>query len=223
MRGRPVWCTPPSFNLLELEASILRHAELEALAEQISGCVRCGRCKTPCCVFHPQENLFYHPRNKNLAVVALIEAILYQTQRFRSTGFDALKYLGQVADHCTICHKCQPPCPVDIDSGAVSLLERQILTDRRYRKTAPATRFALAFLDTQSRVVNAVLRPTALWAGSRMQRLAAWTLNLLPRQAKSQQSRRNIPFTIGHAAGAIGHPLQSAARLRYRTGSDHRA
>ena len=86
----------PSFNLLELEASILRHAELEALAEQISGCVRCGRCKTPCCVFHPQENLFYHPRNKNLAVVALIEAILYETQRFRSTGFNALQYLNQV-------------------------------------------------------------------------------------------------------------------------------
>jgi hypothetical protein len=30
----------PSFNLLELEANILRHAELEALAEKISGCVR---------------------------------------------------------------------------------------------------------------------------------------------------------------------------------------
>ncbi|WP_419660181.1 FAD-linked oxidoreductase [Desulfosarcina variabilis str. Montpellier] len=187
----------PSFNLLELEASILRHAELEALAEQISGCVRCGRCKTPCCVFHPQENLFYHPRNKNLAVVALIEAILYQTQRFRSTGFDALKYLGQVADHCTICHKCQPPCPVDIDSGAVSLLERQILTDRRYRKTAPATRFALAFLDTQSRVVNAVLRPTALWAGSRMQRLAAWTLNLLP--GKRKASSRGVTSLLRSA------------------------
>ncbi len=170
----------PSFNLLELEASILRHAELEALAEAISGCVRCGRCKTPCCVYHPQENLFYHPRNKNLAVVALIEAILYETQRFRSTGFDALKYLNQVADHCTICHKCQPPCPVDIDSGTVSLLERQILTSRRYRKTALPTRLALAFLDNRSRMLNGVLRPTALWAGSRLQRLSAWAVNRLP-------------------------------------------
>ena len=187
----------PSFNLLELEASILRHAELESLAEAISGCVRCGRCKTPCCVFHPQENLFYHPRNKNLAIVALIEAILYETQRFRSTGFNALKYLNQVADHCTICHKCQPPCPVDIDSGAVSLLERQILTTRRYRKTAAPTRFALAFLDTQSRVANSVLRPTALWAGSRMQRLAAWALNRLP--GKKKTSSRSVTSLLRSA------------------------
>ena len=170
----------PSFNLLELEASILRHGELEALAEQISGCVRCGRCKTPCCVFHPKENLFYHPRNKNLAVVALIEAILYETQRFRPTGFNALKYLGQVADHCTICHKCQPPCPVDIYTGAVSVLEREILTARRYRKTAPATGMALAYLDSRSPAVNGLLRPTALWAGSRLQRAGAWMLNRLP-------------------------------------------
>ncbi|BBO84168.1 oxidoreductase [Desulfosarcina ovata subsp. sediminis] len=170
----------PSFNLLELEASILRHAELERLAEMISGCVRCGRCKTPCCVFHPQENLFFHPRNKNLAVVALIEAILWETQRFRSTGFNALKYLGQVADHCTICHKCQPPCPVDIDSGAVSILERRILTARRYRHTAAPTALALAYLDNRSKTANAILRPTALWAGSRMQRSAAWLLNRLP-------------------------------------------
>jgi FAD/FMN-containing dehydrogenase/Fe-S oxidoreductase len=170
----------PSFNLLELEASILRHGELEALADQISGCVRCGRCKTPCCVFHPKENLFYHPRNKNLAVVALIEAILYEAQRFRSTEFNALKYLGQVADHCTICHKCQPPCPVDIDTGAVSVLEREILTARRYRKTAPATRMALAYLDSRSPAMNAFLRPTALWAGSRLQRAGAWILNQLP-------------------------------------------
>ncbi len=170
----------PSFNLLELEASILRHAELEALAEKISGCVRCGRCKTPCCVFHPKENLFYHPRNKNLAVVALIEAILYETQRFRSTGFNALKYLGQVADHCTICHKCQPPCPVDIDTGAVSILEREILTSRRYRKTSTATGLALAYLDSRSTVINALLRPTVMWAGSRLQRAGAWMIKRLP-------------------------------------------
>jgi FAD/FMN-containing dehydrogenase/Fe-S oxidoreductase len=170
----------PSFNLLELEASILRYAELEALSEEISGCVRCGRCKTPCCVFHPGETLFYHPRNKNLAVMALIEAILYETQRFHSTGFNALKYLGEVADHCTICHKCQAPCPVDIDSGAVSVLEREILSARRYRKTVPATSLALAYLDSRSPLANALLRPTALWAGSRLQRAGARILNRLP-------------------------------------------
>ncbi len=177
----------PSFNLLGLEASILRHARLENLAEQISGCVRCGRCKTPCGMFHPEENLFYHPRNKNLAVVALIEALLYETQRFRSTGFNVLKHLNQVADHCTVCHKCQPPCPVNIDSGAVTLLERQILTSRRHRKTALPTRFALTYLDNRSRTVNSALRPVALWAGSRMQRAAARALDVLPGEKKTNR------------------------------------
>ena len=170
----------PSFNLLELEANILRYADLEALATKISGCVRCGRCKTPCCVFHPAENLFYHPRNKNLAVEALIEAILYEAQRQRTTGFDALKYLGQVADHCTICHKCQPPCPVDIDSGVVSILERRILADHGQRKAAPATTMALTYLDSRSAAFNRLVRPTALVVGSRLQRAGAWLLGSLP-------------------------------------------
>jgi FAD/FMN-containing dehydrogenase len=207
----------PAFKLLELEANILRHAELEALAEQISGCVR---CKTPCCVFHPPENLFFHPRNKNLAVVALIEAILYQTQRFCTTGFDALRYLGQVADHCTICHKCQPPCPVDIDTGAVSILQRQILYSHRYRKTAPATGAALTYLDSRSPVFNAVVRPMALWVGSRLQRTGA----ALCRYLLSSTKQGAI-----HTFGMLGAPMPSIPagtlfdRLRYRPGGGDRA
>ncbi|HSO18071.1 MAG TPA: FAD-binding and (Fe-S)-binding domain-containing protein, partial [Desulfosarcina sp.] len=170
----------PSFNLLDLEAGILRYGQLEALAERISGCVRCGRCKTPCCVFHPGKNLFHHPRNKNLAVVALIEATLYDTQRFRSTGFNALKYLGEISDHCTICHKCRPPCPVDIDSGAVSVLEREILAARGFRRTPTATAAALTYLDNRSPVVNALVRPAVLCMGSRLQRTAARIMGKLP-------------------------------------------
>jgi FAD/FMN-containing dehydrogenase/Fe-S oxidoreductase len=170
----------PSFNLLELEAGILRYGELEELADRISGCVRCGRCKSPCCVFHPKEKLYYHPRDKNLAVTALIEAILFETQRFRSTEFNALKYLGQVADHCTICHKCQPPCPVNIDSGEVSILEREILTNHQYRKTATATKVALAYLDNRSTAMNALLRSVVMRTGTRIQRATAWLLKHLP-------------------------------------------
>ncbi|MFO7539585.1 MAG: (Fe-S)-binding protein [Chloroflexota bacterium] len=122
-------------------------------------------------------------------MVALIEAILYETQRFRSTGFNALRYLGQVADHCTICHKCQPPCPVNIDTGAVSILEREILSAHRTRKTALATRLALAFLDSRSPVANVLMRSTALWAGSRLQRAGAWVLDRLPGSATSTGAR----------------------------------
>jgi ferredoxin len=127
----------PSFNLLELEARILQHGSLEKLADMISKCVRCGKCKPNCCVFYPKRGMFYHPRNKNLAVAALIEALLYEVQRFHNTEFRSLKHLGEVADQCTLCHKCLAPCPVSIDTGKVSVLEREILAARGFKRTAP--------------------------------------------------------------------------------------
>ena len=62
------WVFTPSFNLLELEARILRHGKLEELALKIANCVRCGKCKPDCCVFYPARGMFFHPRNKNLAI-----------------------------------------------------------------------------------------------------------------------------------------------------------
>jgi Fe-S oxidoreductase len=161
----------PSFNLLELEARILRHAQLEGLARQIAHCVRCGKCKPDCCVFHPARGLFYHPRNKNLAIGSLIEALLYDAQRKHSTRFELLQWLEEVADHCTVCHKCLKPCPVDIDTGEVSVLEREILADWGYQRTAAATRLTLRYLDTRSPIVNKVFRTAVLRAGVAVQQL----------------------------------------------------
>jgi Fe-S oxidoreductase len=101
----------PSFNLLELEARILQHGQLEELSHKIAHCVRCGKCKPNCCVYYPGRGMFFHPRNKNLAIGSLIEALLYDAQRKLSTRFELLPWLEEVADHCTICHKCLPVCP----------------------------------------------------------------------------------------------------------------
>jgi len=161
----------PSFNLLELEARILKNGKLEELARAIAHCVRCGKCKPDCCVFHPARGLFYHPRNKNLAIGSLIEALLYDAQREHSTQFELLQWLEEVADHCTICHKCLKPCPVDIDTGEVSVLEREILADWGYKHTAAATRLTLRYLDSRSPVVNKVFRTAVLRVGVAGQRL----------------------------------------------------
>jgi Fe-S oxidoreductase len=32
-----------------------------------------------------------------------------------------------VADHCTVCHKCESPCPVKIDFGDVTMNMRNLL------------------------------------------------------------------------------------------------
>ena len=176
----------PSFNLLGLEARILQHGQLAELAARIAHCVRCAKCKPDCCVFHPGRGLFYHPRNKNLAIGSLIEALLYDAQRDRSTHFELLQWLEDVADHCTICHKCLKPCPVDIDTGEVSVLEREILASWGFKKTPLATRLTLRYLDSRSVPFNRVFRATVLrgggWAQRAMHRLAA---PLQPREGAS--------------------------------------
>jgi FAD/FMN-containing dehydrogenase/Fe-S oxidoreductase len=163
----------PSFNLIELEARILRYGRLEQLAEKISRCVRCGRCKTPCAVFYPHGNLFYHPRNKNLALTGIIEALLYDAQRSSGVGLKPLRWLGQLADHCTLCHKCQPPCPVNIDTAEVTILAREVLAARGVRSCAWPTRMALGYLASRSPVVNRVARRALIQWGGALQRVGA--------------------------------------------------
>lgn len=161
----------PSFNLLELEARILQHGQLEELSRKIAHCVRCGKCKVDCCVYHPARGMFYHPRNKNLAIGSLIEALLYDAQRERSTHFELLQWLEEVADHCTVCHKCLAPCPVDIDTGEVSILEREILTEWGYKHTPLATRLTLQYLDSRSPAFNNLFRTSVVQIGGAAQRI----------------------------------------------------
>jgi FAD/FMN-containing dehydrogenase/Fe-S oxidoreductase len=163
----------PSFNLLELEARILQHGQLEELSHSIAHCVRCGKCKPNCCVYHPARGMFFHPRNKNLAIGSLIEALLYDAQRKLSTSFELLPWLEEVADHCTICHKCLAPCPVDIDTGEVSVLEREILAGWGYKHTPIATKLTLSYLDSHSPAYNKLFRASVIQIGGTAQRLAS--------------------------------------------------
>ncbi len=160
----------PSFNLLELEARILKHGSLSDLASNIANCVRCGKCKPQCPVFFPAKNMFFHPRNKNLAVGALIEALLYIAQRTQSTGFKVLKNLEQIADHCTICHRCFIKCPVNIDSGIISIRERDILKKMKFKHTPLSTRMTLKYLGTKDEILNRAMRAGLLTAGGMAQR-----------------------------------------------------
>ena len=75
----------------------------------------------------PRANLLYSPRNKILATSLLIEAILYEEQTRRGVALAHYDEFGDVADHCTVCHKCEPACPVDIDFGDVSIIMRNYL------------------------------------------------------------------------------------------------
>jgi len=170
----------PSFNLLELEAKILQYGSLAQLSSMISKCIRCGKCMPVCCVYHPGSNIFFHPRNKNMVIGSLIEALLYDMQRSHKPRFIQLKNLEEIADHCTMCRKCFKPCPVDIDTADVSILEREILSDLGYKHTAPATKLSLKFLQSRNKTFNTVFRKTVVELGSSAQRMAAAAFEKAP-------------------------------------------
>ncbi|HNO22304.1 MAG TPA: DUF3683 domain-containing protein, partial [Leptospiraceae bacterium] len=163
----------PSFNLLELEARILKYGNLETLAGKIAHCVRCGKCKTDCCVFHPAQNMFFHPRNKNLAIGSLIEAVLFEVQRYRNVSFELLGRLEEIADNCTVCHKCKIPCPVKIDTGEITVLERNLLVQRGIKKTPSIANLTLKYLSSTSPVYNRLIHTAVLGFGVRLQNVSS--------------------------------------------------
>ena len=121
----------PSFGLLEQESLIMKQSAIGEIADDISDCLRCGKCKPVCSTHVPRANLLYSPRNKILATSLLIEAFLYEEQTRRGISLRHFDEFNDVADHCTICHKCLNPCPVDIDFGDVSMKMRDLVACQR--------------------------------------------------------------------------------------------
>ncbi|MEJ2691831.1 MAG: DUF3400 domain-containing protein, partial [Candidatus Thiodiazotropha sp.] len=140
----------PSLRLLEQEAIILEESELGTLNDEIKHCLRCGKCKPVCMTHIPRANLLYSPRNKILATGLIIEAVLYEEQTRRGVSLAHFAEMNDVADHCTICHKCENPCPVDIDFGEVTSLMRKILVDRGKKRRNLGTTAAMTFLNITS-------------------------------------------------------------------------
>ncbi len=161
----------PSFNLLEMEAFILMATDLENLSLAIASCVRCGKCKSVCNTHYPAENIFYNPRNKILGVGLIIEAVLYDAQTSASLSFRHFNKLKEISDHCTICHKCQAPCPVKIDFGLVTLMIRNLLVDRKMAKTKLFTSFTLFYLKQKGYYFNKIFRLLLLRVAYSMQRI----------------------------------------------------
>jgi len=137
----------PSLRLLEQEAIILEASELGDLNDSIKHCLRCGKCKPECMTHIPRANLLYSPRNKILASGLIIEAFMYEEQTRRGVSLSHFDEMNDVADHCTTCHKCLSPCPVNIDFGDVSIHMRKVLTDQGKKRSAIAAQAALFFLN----------------------------------------------------------------------------
>jgi FAD/FMN-containing dehydrogenase/Fe-S oxidoreductase len=162
----------PSFGLLGTESLILEQSDIGAISDSIKDCLRCGKCKPVCATHVPRANLLYSPRNKILATGLLVEAFLYEEQTRRGISLRHWDELSDVADHCTVCHKCVNPCPVDIDFGNVSMAMRNLLRKEGKKKFNPGTAMAMTLLNAKDPATVNFLKTTVINTGYKAQRFA---------------------------------------------------
>ena len=187
----------PSFSLIGHESLILEASAIGEIAESVKDCLRCGKCKPVCATHVPRANLLYSPRNKILATSLLIEAFLYEEQTRRGVSLRHFDEFGDVADHCTVCHKCKNPCPVDIDFGDVSIAMRNLLRREGKRNWNPGTAATLFFLNATDPATIRIAQRVLIGWGARIQRAA---YGLARRLGLAQAQTRHPPSTVGKPA-----------------------
>src|SRR3990167_3693002 len=149
----------PSFGLMGHESLIMQQSDIGAIADSVKDCLRCGKCKPVCSTHVPRANLLYSPRNKILATSLLVEAFLYEEQTRRGVSIKHWQEFEDVADHCTVCHRCESPCPVKIDFGDVTMNMRNLLRAAMVGVGFKAQRLAVDLLRSVARKQTA--RPPA--------------------------------------------------------------
>lgn len=183
----------PSFGLLEQESIIMEQSAIGEIADDISDCLRCGKCKPVCSTHVPRANLLYSPRNKILGTSLLIEAFLYEEQTRRGVSLKHFDEFNDVADHCTVCHRCEKPCPVDIDFGDVSIKMRNFLREEDKKKFSPGTALGMAFLNAKDPATIKLLRGTMIGMGYKAINVA----NGLAKRFGLLKDKKSPPATVG--------------------------
>ena len=183
----------PSFGLMGHESLIMQQSDIGAIASSVKDCLRCGKCKPVCATHVPRANLLYSPRNKILATSLLVEAFLYEEQTRRGVSIKHWEEFEDVADHCTVCHKCLSPCPVDIDFGEVSMNMRNLLRKMGKKSFRPAAEFQSWFIGTANPQAIRFAH-TLTGISFKAQRLANDLMRVLTRQ-----QTKAPPATVGTA------------------------
>ncbi|WP_088284894.1 DUF3683 domain-containing protein [Ideonella sp. A 288] len=184
----------PSFGLMGHESLIMQQSDIGAISDSIKDCLRCGKCKPVCATHVPRANLLYSPRNKILATSLLIEAFLYEEQTRRGISLAHWEEFEDVADHCTVCHKCLSPCPVKIDFGDVSMAMRNLLRKMGQKSFRPGNAAAMLMLNATSPNTIKLVRSAMVGVGFKAQRFAHDVLKLAARRQTSAP-----PASVGTA------------------------
>jgi Fe-S oxidoreductase len=142
----------------------------------------------------PRANLLYSPRNKILATSLLVEAFLYEEQTRRGVSIKHWQEFEDVADHCTVCHKCLTPCPVNIDFGDVSMNMRNLLRKMGQKSFRPGNAAAMLMLNATRPETIKLVRTAMVGMGMKAQRLAHDLLRVVARKQTNAP-----PATVGTA------------------------
>jgi len=200
----------PSFSLLGAESLILEQSEIGRISTMVKDCLRCGKCKPVCSTHVPRANLLYSPRNKILGTSLLIEAFLYEEQTRRGVSLKHFDEFNDVADHCTVCHKCFNPCPVDIDFGDVSIAMRNFLREQGKKKFVPGKALAMAFLTMKDAGTIRLIRKamtTLAYPGQRLAHRVAKTLGLIQRQTRQPPASLGQPALRAQVIHFVNKPM----------------
>jgi Fe-S oxidoreductase len=184
----------PSFGLMSHESLIMQQSEIGAIASSVKDCLRCGKCKPVCATHVPRANLLYSPRDKILATSLLVEAFLYEEQTRRGVSIKHWQEFEDVADHCTVCHKCLTPCPVKIDFGDVTMNMRNLLRKMGQKTFRPGNAAAMFMLNATNPETIKFARTAMVGVGMKLQRFAHDLLKVVARK-----QTKAPPATVGAA------------------------
>ena len=120
-------CLDAQLQLAGHESLIMQQSEIGAIANsdqglpalrQMQAGMRHARAACEPAVFAAQQDSGNLAADRSL-LVRRANPARHQIQHWEE--------FEDVADHCTVCHKCYNPCPVDIDFGDVSMKMRDLL------------------------------------------------------------------------------------------------
>ncbi len=114
------------------ESGLPDKEQLMQLLSLVQNCTRCGKCKHVCPMAYPERSMQWHPRNKNMVLGMLLEAIYYTQASTGRLDERLLQHVNKIFEHCTACGRCTSICPVSIPSGQVAIALRSMVESKGF-------------------------------------------------------------------------------------------